>query len=316
MLESEAGGPARDALELDLRQELGVPLVARDGYASPAAQDVYERAAALARRLGRPLAPPVRRGLGLAAIMTCRLDESSAQGAALLASGDDDPTTAVEGHYLSGVSAFWRGDLASSIEHLGAAVRGYRPEFGPVHRARYAQDPEAVCTVRLGVSLWFAGEADRALALAAEARRLAAALDHPMTESYVLTYSAMLSAEAGDLAELAEFVTQAEALYDRQPIGSFVAVGRVLRAWLDLQAEPAGDARPLAEAVDHLRAPDQTLHLTYGLNLLARAHLRAGRTDAARKAVAEARAWTRDHDQRYLEPALARLAGELAAQPG
>jgi predicted ATPase len=138
LLESQAGGASRDALELDLRQELGVPLVARDGYASPAAREVYERAAALARRLGRPLAAPVRRGLGLAAIMTCRFDVASAQGAALLELGPEDPTAAVEGHYLSGVSAFWQGDLAASTTHLEAAVRGYRPELGPDHWALYA----------------------------------------------------------------------------------------------------------------------------------------------------------------------------------
>ena len=313
LLESQAAGPARDALELDLREELGVPLVARDGYASPAALEVYERAAALARRLGRPLSPPVRRGLGLAAIMTCRFDLASAQGAALLECGADDPTAAVEGHYLSGVSAFWRGDLAASAEHLEAAVRHYRPEFGPDHLARYAQDPEAVCLVRLGLTLWFAGQPDRGRELADRARVQATALGHPMTRSYVLTYAAVLAAEEGDLAAVDALVTEAEALYDRQPIGSFVAIGRVLRAWVDLQAAPGGDDRPLAEAVDGLRAADQSLHLTYGLTLLARAHLRAGRPAAARAVVAEARAWSGAHDQRYLDPELDRLAVELAA---
>jgi DNA-binding SARP family transcriptional activator len=316
LLESQAGGPARDALELDLRQELGVPLVARDGYASPAAQEVYERAAALARRLGRPLSPPVRRGLGLAAIMTCRFDLAAAQGAALLEDRADDPTAAVEGHYLSGVSAFWRGDLAASAQHLEAAVRHYRPELGPEHLARYAQDPEAVCLVRLGLTLWFAGEPERGRELADRARAQATALGHPMTRCYVLTYAAMMAAEDGDVAGADALVTEAEALYDRQPIGSFVAVGRMLRAQVDLAADPDGDGRALAEAVDGLRATDQSLHLTYGLTLLARAHLRAGRLGAARDVLAEAEAWTRAHDQHYLDPELGRLARELAATAG
>ena len=315
LLESQAGGPARDALELDLRQELGVPLAARDGYGSLATQDVYERASALARRLGHPLTSPVRRGLGLAAIMKCRFDVSASQGAALLATAGDDPIVVVEGHYLSGVSAFWLGDLATSRSHLEAAVRDYKPELGPDHRTRYAQDPLAVCLVRLGLTLWFSGDAESGMALAAEAREVAHALAHPMTESYVLTYSAVLSAEAGDLAALDTLVTQAEALYDRQPIGSFVAVGRVLRAWLDLQDDPGREGGRLAEAVDRLRAEDQTLHLTYGLTLLARAHARAGRVAAARDVVAEALAWTRAHDQLYLEPELVRLEGELAGLP-
>ena len=308
LLEGQAGGPPRDALELDLRQELGVPLVARDGYASAGALEVYERAAALARRLGRPLSPPVRRGLGLAAIMTCRFDVASAQGAALLEDSGADPTAAVEGHYLSGVAAFWRGDLAASAEHLEAAVRDYRPELGPDHLARYAQDPEAVCLVRLGLTLWFAGQPDRGRELADRARAQAAALGHPMTRSYVLTYAAVIAAEEGDIRAADALVTEAEALYDRQPIGSFVAIGRVLRAWVDVQADPQDDGAPLAAAVDGLRVVDQTLHLTYGLTLLARAHLAAGRRAEARAVVAEARSWSAAHDQRYLDPELERLA--------
>jgi DNA-binding SARP family transcriptional activator len=308
LLEGQAGGPPRDALELDLRQELGVPLVARDGYASPGALEVYERAAALARRLGRPLSPPVRRGLGLAAIMTCRFDVASAQGAALLEDGGPDPTAAVEGHYLSGVAAFWRGDLAASAEHLETAVRDYRPELGPDHLARYAQDPEAVCLVRLGLTLWFAGQPDRGRELADRARAQADALGHPMTRSYVLTYAAVLAAEDGDIPAADALVTEAEALYDRQPIGSFVGIGRVLRAWVDVQADPQGDGAPLVAAVDGLRVVDQTLHLTYGLTLLARAHLRAGRRAEAGAVVAEAQSWSAAHDQRYLDPELERLA--------
>jgi hypothetical protein len=137
-----------------------------------------------------------------------------------------------------------------------------------------------------------------------------------MTRCYVLTYAAMMAAEDGDVAGADALVTEAEALYDRQPIGSFVAVGRMLRAQVDLAADPDGDGRALAEAVDGLRATDQSLHLTYGLTLLARAHLRAGRLGAARDVLAEAQAWTRAHDQHYLDPELGRLARELAATAG
>ena len=51
--------PDRDALELDLRIDLGSPLVALEGYGSREAHQLYERALALCRKLRRPVHPPI-----------------------------------------------------------------------------------------------------------------------------------------------------------------------------------------------------------------------------------------------------------------
>jgi DNA-binding SARP family transcriptional activator len=152
----------RDALELDIRIALGSPLVALEGYGSPGAHQLYERALALCRKLHRAVDPPILRGLGLARMQGCRFDECSELGQALVDHESHDPITRTEGHYLLGVSAFWRGDLARARLHLEGAVEAYDLSHRHEHLVWYAQDPKAVCLVRLAwIDLW-AGDAGRA----------------------------------------------------------------------------------------------------------------------------------------------------------
>ena len=60
----------------------------------------------------------------------------------------------------------------------------------------------------------------------------------------------------------------------------------------------------------------ETLHLSYTLLLLARAHLREKSCVAGRDVVREGLSWTRDRDQRYLEAEFHRVDGELAFEAG
>jgi DNA-binding SARP family transcriptional activator len=315
-LERLPAGPDRDETELELRIELGVPLVAREGYGSAAAQEVYERAVVLSRRLRRSPSPPVLRGLGLAALVSCRFDRSSRFGAALLDLGDQDPTAQTEGHYLLGVSAFWRGDLAASRAHLSAAIRSYRAEQSAEHITRYAQDPKAVCLVRLALTELWCGKPDRASTLAQEALAFAETLAHPTTHAYVLMYAAFVVAELGDRAPLIEYLDAGDALWARQPLGFFMTLGQLYRGWIEvLDGRPGGIDR-LQAAIDGLRAEGQTLHLTYALGLLARARHMAGDIEAGRTALREGVQWGLEHDQRYVESELWRIDGELLAASG
>ncbi len=81
----------------------------------------------------------------------------------------------------------------------------------------------------------------------------------------------------------------------------------------------AGDAAGLdrvREGVVAAHAPGRTLHLTHALATLAAGSLRMGDLSEGRAAVAEGLAWTEAHDQRYLEPELLRLDGELLGAQG
>ena len=263
--------PDRDALELDLRIDLGSPLVALEGYGSREAHQLYERALALCRKLRRPVHPPILRGLGLARLQGCRFDDCSELGQALLDHESHDSIAKTEGRYLLGVSAFWQGDLAGARRYLGGAVRGYDVSHRDKHLALYAQDPKAVCLVRLAlVDLW-AGDAGRADETARSALELAVDLDHLMTLRYVFTYAAIIAAESGDLVRLAQLLGDAELLWLRLSESYLVVVLEALRGWLDVSEGSAGSIERSVQSVTASRAEGETLHLTYTLLLLARA---------------------------------------------
>lgn len=308
--------PDRDALELNIRVALGSPLVALDGYGSKGAHQLYERALSLCRKLHRPVAPPILRGLGLARLQGCRFDDCDELARALLAHDSHDPVARTEGRYLLGVSAFWRGDLARARHHLDGAIEGYDLSHRDEHLALYAQDPKAVCLVRLAlVELW-AGDAGRAGHTARSALEIAVDLDHPMTLAYVITYAAMLAEESEDLAWLAELLADAGLLWKRLSEHYLMVVLEALRGWLEVCEGSVGGIEKIARSVTRSRTEGETLHLTYTLLVLARACGMVGEFRQGRAAAREALSWSRRCNQRYLEAELWRVDGELAYRSG
>jgi DNA-binding SARP family transcriptional activator len=308
--------PGRDALELDIRIALGSPLVALEGYGSHGAHQLYERALSLCRTLHRVVDPPILRGLGLARLQGCRFDECSELGQALVDHESHDPVARTEGRYLLGVSAFWRGDLARARQYLEGAIDAYDVSHRHEHLALYAQDPKAVCLIRLAwVDLW-AGHPGRADERARSALELAVDLDHFMTRWYVLTYAAIIAAESEDLVRLAELVEDAEFLGKRLPTPYFVIAVDALRGWLDVCQGSRGGIERIVQSVARSRTEGESLHLTYTLLLLARARGLAGELHEGRAATREALSLSHRRNQRYLEAELWRVDGELAYRRG
>ena len=308
--------PDRDALELDIRIALGSPLVALEGYGSKDAHQLYERALSLCRKLHRPVEPPILRGLGLARLQGCRFDDCDELARALLDEDGRDPIARTEGRYLLGVSAFWRGDLARARHWLDSAIEAYDLSHRDEHLALYAQDPKAVCLVRLAlVELW-AGDAGRADQTARSALEIAVDLDHLMTLGYVITYAAILAAESEDLARLAELLADADLLWQRLSERYLMVVLEALRGWLDVCEGSAEGIEKIVRSAARSRAEGETLHLTYTLLLLARARGMVGEFHQGRAATREGLSWSHRCNQRYIEAELWRVDGELAYRSG
>src|SRR5262249_55727964 len=89
-----------------------------------------------------------------------------------------------------------------------------------------------------------------------------------------------------------------------------------LRGWLDVcEGSPAGTER-IVRSVARSRTEGESLHLTYTLLLLARARGMAGELPEGRAATREGLKLSERRNQRYLEPGLWRVDGELAYRSG
>ncbi len=304
--------PDRDALELDIRIAFGSPLVTLEGYGSNGAHQLYERALSLCRKLHRPVDPPILRGLGLARLQGCRFDDCDELARALRDHESHDAIAGTEGRYLLGVSAFWRGDLATARRYLGGAIEAYDVSYRDKHLALYAQDPKAVCLVRLAVVELWAGDAGRADQTARSALEIAVDLDHLMTSAYVITYAAIIANESEDLVRLAELLTDADLLWKRLSERYLMVTLEALRGWLDVCAGSAGSIEKIVRSVARSRTEGETLHLTYILLLLARAYGMVGAFREGRAATREGLSWSHRYNQLYLEAELWRVDGELA----
>jgi hypothetical protein len=137
-----------------------------------------------------------------------------------------------------------------------------------------------------------------------------------MTLAYVTTYAAILAAESEDLVRLAELLANAEPLWTRLSERYLMVVLEALRGWLDVCAGSAGGIAKIVQSVARSRMEGETLHLTYTLLLLARARGMVGEFRDGRAATREALAWSHRCNQRYLEPELWRVDGELAYRCG
>ena len=210
-----APGAERDRIELRLCQALVVPVIWSAGYGSDQVVNAWERVVALCRRMALPVDPAALRGLGGAYLTRCDFRRSAGLAGELLATAGNDVVTLVEGHYHMGVSQFWRGDLASSQRHLDDALRLYSPEHTAEHLARFAQDPEAVCLVRLGQTRLWQGHPDEARELLARGRAHGEDVGHPGTLIYVHNYTQMTAIELGDLDLAERCSTELQQLVER-----------------------------------------------------------------------------------------------------
>jgi hypothetical protein len=215
--------------EVAILTALPAPLVAVEGYQSGRVTAVQRRALELTQALGIEPAPTLLRSLAIASLS--RDDFAGARRFAeqLRARGerDADDVLLVEGEYLLGVAAFWRGEFDTARANFESAVAHYRPAHRPAHLLRYGQDPQVVCLNRLAYTLWFLGHPgtaaqarDASLALADEVR-------HPYTRQAALNFAALLSLELRELERLRAYVallTASGSEYDARQIRSSVEV--------------------------------------------------------------------------------------------
>jgi DNA-binding SARP family transcriptional activator len=295
LIERLPGGRERDRDELDMRLSFGSVLVALEGYGRPQTVETYERARELCMRLDRPVTSPILRALALAALARGDLDAGSRFGHELAATAEreNDDLARVEGAYVSGVMAFWRGDLKESERRLTESLAAYRPERHRDHVLLYAQDPKVVCLSRLAWTLWHRGRVASALVTRDEAIALAERQGDAFGLAYTLWFTLFLPVEHGDIERLdAQSHALARVAADHQlPYMATVAEG-----FLGYLQALQGEAR---EGIGRMRATlaDPRWHgMEYVLKLqtlylLARAAAGAGDARTARETVQDALAY-------------------------
>ena len=196
--------PAGRERELAVLTRLQGPLGVVDGYASERLAEVQRRGLELAAELGVEPAPPLLRSTATTSLARGDFEGARRVGERLRAGAapEDDDLRAVQGEYVLGLVAFWKGEFETARRHFQAAVDRFRPERRSARLARYGRTTEVLCTSRLGNTLGFLGRPEAALRARDAALARARESGHPHSREAALTFGAMLALELRDPASV------------------------------------------------------------------------------------------------------------------
>jgi DNA-binding SARP family transcriptional activator len=313
-------GFERTRWEVELLSQLAHALVATEGWGSAGAEaaltDARGRAELLTDR--EPLAAVL---YALATMYEVRgdLERSSALSIEYLREGSDADERRIEAQELLACNLFHQGAFAGALERgdHGVALAGSEGSNQSLFVALPGEDMGVTCQMWAGLSLWYLGRPDAALARAREAEQLASA---PARDYSRATASAQLALVHQFRLEPDAALASAEvtiALADERGYVYRSAMGRVLRGWALTQlGSPEAGVEEAARGLAMSRMTGARLDDPYYLGLLADGYLRAGELEAARAALDEGLERSARDGAPFYEPELRRLLALVLLQRG
>ena len=311
----------RSRLELRLQVELGVPLIATDGYAAPATLAAWERAGVLAEQRGEHRLL-IRSLYGLWAGRTSMGETRTALGLASrilqlgLQLGDDGIT--LVGHRAHALNVFLMGDLAAARAELEGVLAAYNPERHAELRFEFGQDMRVAATAILSTILSVQGYQNQALRMSAENVECAAALAHTNSLAYALSFGAcMVAMVCGDAATTLQFAERLIALATRNHLFLWTAYGEAFKGWALAQQGDADEAvRLLGGALQGVARAGAALSEPLIVGVMGAALSCAGQHEDALASMSAAVAAAERREELWCLPELLRLKAQVVSRLG
>jgi tetratricopeptide (TPR) repeat protein len=308
---------ARRERELEVLTRLQGPLGVVDGYGSPRLAEVQRRGLELADQLGVEPAAPLLRSTATASLARGDFEAARRVGERLRAGGapGGDDLREVQGDYILGIVAFWKGEFEAARRHFDAAVDRYRPGRRSSRLARYGATTEVLSTSRLGNTLGFLGHLDAATRARATALARASETGNPHSREAALLFGAMLALELRDPASVRAFTAELAAWPGDLARPTGVVVDALAGYVEVLDGRATGGVARIRQA---LEGPAEGGHAPGMHAMVARVLLEACAVtgDARTGLVAADRALGLDDDVRTWESEARRRRGELLAALG
>ena len=223
-----------------------------------------------------------------------------------------DPVYEILGHMELGGTAFHLGKTTSATrKHFSQAKALYNQRQHRTHIACFGADMGVFSCSWSTHFLWHSGYAGQALMQSEETLDLARRLSHPFTLAIALGYAAMLRQFRHDFDELDRLASATIAHTTEYGFPYYLAWAEVLRGWSRAAAGHCVEGiAGIGRGIEVLQATAGA-RLPYYRGLLAEACGWSGRTDEAFRALDQAFDDVRRTEERWWEPELHRLRGEL-----
>ena len=307
--------PARPQQELVLQLAVGPVLAAIKGNAAPEVGQVYTRARALCQEIGEtPHHFPVLVGLWRFALIQGEFLQAHELGVQLLelAEHTHDAALRLEAQRARGMTLYFLGDLMAARSHLEQGVRLYDPEQHRGHAALYGRDPGVDCQAYAALTLGLLGYPEQALAHMHTALTLAEQLAYPLSQGWVLAFTAWLHQFHRADRLTWEWSEAAIVLAHEHGFPQVSAMGVILHGWARaMQGAGAVGVAEMHQGLAAWQATGTEIARPSYLALLAEWYGRAGQGGTGLNVLAEARAAAQHRQERFYEAELYRLEGEL-----
>jgi predicted ATPase len=293
---------------------LGASLIATKGYGAPEVEQTYLRAQHLCAHLDDPqYLFPVLRGLWQYYHVRADFRTAHALGEQLLdlAQQTQDTAMLVAAHGALAMTLFALGAVASVYTHSAQGIALYDPQQ---HRT-YGHAGGMTCHTYAARALWALGYPDQALARNHEIVILVQQSANPFSLVNALTFTAAFHQLCREVCATQERAEATISLATEQGFPFWMAISSMLHGWaLAHQGQTKEGIEQFRQGMIAYRATGSEVLLPYFLALLAEAHGIMGQPEAGLTVLTEALMLTDTTGERWCEPELYRLQGELLLQ--
>ena len=309
--------PERTRHELALLLALGELLRTTKGVGSPEVGDVYTRAYALGQQVGET--PQLARALWGLSQFHLQQGQVATAGALAqqfldLAQRQPDTDFLVEGQFVMGTIASYRGDFLAARAYLEHSCRLADTVQSPSPLLRGGFVRGVTSRTSLARVLWTLGYNDQARQRGQEALTLARQGDHIPTLAYAEYFVAIVCQCRRDVAATQAHADALLAVAAVQRLALRSEQGRLLRGWaLAMQGEAAAGVAHLRQALASPDVGPESLR-SHWLAALAEAYGRAGQPQAGLQVLDKTVTLIATTEMRWWEAEVYRLQGELLLQ--
>jgi class 3 adenylate cyclase/predicted ATPase len=323
-----ADDDARRRDELKLQIAFARTLLEQKGYADRQVGEAYAKARELSGRVedaGMHLA--VLYGLwahhyirGKPAAMLEQAHEFLA-----VAGSQDQAGPIVVAHRLVGTSHLIKGNIAEATQSLDEALRLYDPrEHGAASgtgqnlRARFGQDVGTTVDAYRSWALALSGEADKAVQAAEHALQRSQALEHDhQSRFYALWHAGMACVLLRNVDRVAMIDSELMDRANDRGLPYWQALAHFLRGWrMTRTGDPSTAVDLLQRGLELWSRTGSRIFRPICLAFLAEAQSAAGRPDLAQRTFGEAVRIMAGTGERWAEPEVHRLYGDVLARIG
>ena len=309
--------PERDVWELSLLGIEGPSRMALDGWDSPPAKLLYEKAREVAERLGRP-AEVFRSTWGLwmgahSSGQHARAHELMEEIFGLLKQ-TQDPEYVVQAHHAGGSQMVAEGVPRSALIHIDHLLTNYRMDVhGNLAMTYGAHDPGCCSLGMRALSLTMLGDLDQVEVALRAAVDLAYRIDHKPSLSQAHMFCAENYIILNRTEEAEAHLNICVPLAEKYSLANYLIPAKIMQGWvLVLRGEVGTGVRQAEAALETLKSfPSRRFHLPIRIGIVGLTKAAAGDIDGALALFTSALEAASTTDERWYEAELLRFKAEM-----